>query len=298
MRILLALTYYRPHVSGLTIYVERLARALARRGHAVTVLTSQYDRALPREETRDGVRVLRVPVALRVSKGVIMPTIGLVATREVLRHDVLSLQVEVISASPQAVRAFAEKHGLQGKTVIGMAARLATEKGVEVLLEALPAVMAEHPDLRVLFAGAYQNVTGEAAYARRLAPLLERFREQWTFLGVLDAAEMAAFYANCHATVLPSLNSTESFGLVQIESMICGAPVVASNLPGVRQPVRMTGMGEVAAVRDAADLADKLKRVLGDRDRYLRDGAEIARHFSPDATAEAYERLFEELGQK
>mgnify|MGYP001140588987 FL=1 len=50
MRILTVLTYYRPHYSGLTIYAERLARALVERGHQVTVLTSQYDPALPHHE--------------------------------------------------------------------------------------------------------------------------------------------------------------------------------------------------------------------------------------------------------
>ena len=43
MRILTALTYYRPHISGLTIYTERLAKALANLGHDVTILTSQFD---------------------------------------------------------------------------------------------------------------------------------------------------------------------------------------------------------------------------------------------------------------
>src|SRR5262249_27368819 len=70
MRVLLSLTYYRPYVSGLTIYVERLGRALAERGHYVTVLTSQYEGSLPREELLDGVHVVRVPVAARISKGV------------------------------------------------------------------------------------------------------------------------------------------------------------------------------------------------------------------------------------
>ena len=57
MRILTVLTYYRPHTSGLTIYAERLARALTRRGHQVTVMTTQYDRRLPRREKMDGVDV-------------------------------------------------------------------------------------------------------------------------------------------------------------------------------------------------------------------------------------------------
>src|SRR5690606_4776361 len=81
MKILEVLTYYRPHVSGLTIYVERLSKALARQGHEVTVLTSQYEPDLPRREDLAGVHVERIPVAFRVSKGVIMPAFGHHATR-------------------------------------------------------------------------------------------------------------------------------------------------------------------------------------------------------------------------
>ena len=104
MKVLLALTYYRPHTSGLTIYVERLARALADRGHRVTVLTAQYDKSLPREEHLHGVEVVRVPVAFRVSKGVIMPTFGAVAWQMVRSHDVLSLHLPQFDASGLAAR--------------------------------------------------------------------------------------------------------------------------------------------------------------------------------------------------
>ena len=49
--------------------------------------------------------------------------------------------------------------------------------------------------------------------------------------------------------MLPSLNSTESWGIVQVESMSCGTPVVATDLPGVRMPVKMTGMGRIVPPR-------------------------------------------------
>src|SRR5512147_339816 len=104
MKVLIVLTYYRPHVSGLTIYVVRMARALAARGHQVTVLTSQFDPALPREEHADGVRVVRAPVLFRVSKGVIMPTFGAIATRLAGEHDVLSLHLPQFDAWGLALR--------------------------------------------------------------------------------------------------------------------------------------------------------------------------------------------------
>ncbi|MGQ9927061.1 MAG: glycosyltransferase family 4 protein [Chloroflexaceae bacterium] len=378
MRILCALTYYRPYISGLTIYVQRLATALARRGHAVTVLTSQYDPSLPLTEWMEGVRVVRAPVLARVSKGVIMPTFGWLATSLARNHDAMSLHlpqfdapglalrgrllrqpvvltyhsdlqlpfsmlntvanrvvdaanlaagalatrivaytqdfadhspylrrfrskivvipppVEVAEATPEEIAAFRERWNLRGP-VIGMAARLAAEKGVEVLLKALPRVLAVYPEARVLFAGPHENVLGEEAYAQRLAPEFARFSHHWTFLGTLGPREMAAFFPNLDVIVVPSLNSTETFGLVQVEAMLCGTPSIASALPGVRQPVHQTGMGEVVPVGDSEALAAAILRVIELRERYVRPRAEIAAKFSTERTVAAYEELFETL---
>ena len=99
--------------------------------------------------------------------------------------------------------------------------------------------------------------------------------------------------------MLPSLNSTESFGLVQVEAMLCGAPSIASNLPGVRQPVTQTGMGRVVPIGDAEGLAEAIIEVLGNRAAYVRPRQEIAERFSTARTADGYEALFEELlGEK
>lgn len=381
MKILFALTYYRPHISGLTIYVERLARALAERGHSVTVLTSRYDHSLPPQEMVEGVRVIRAPVALRISKGVIMPGFGDIARALMREHDIVSIHLPQFDAGglafsarfitgtpvvltyhcdvqlpaglfnrfvdrvvfganyvaatladrivaytddyashspllsrfrskwavisppvvlpppqPGAAEAFAERWDLRRRRpVIGFVARLATEKGVEVLVEALPRIMQEFPEARVLFAGPYRNVLGEEAYAERLAPLLARLGDHWNFLGTLDQQQLVAMYPNCDLLVLPSLNSIESFGLVQVEAMLHGTPVVASNLPGVRVPVRRTGMGEIAPVGDAQGLAEAVLRVLGARDAYVRPRSEIATLFDLQATLAGYEQVFRDV---
>ncbi len=379
MKIFIALTYYRPHVSGLTIYVERLAAALAGRGHSVTVLTSRYDPLLPAQELIEGVRVVRAPVALRVSKGVIMPGFGNIARALLREADVASIHLPQLDAAglafsakyvtgtpvvltyhcdlklpsgpfnrlvdrvvylanfaaatladrivaytedyathspllrrfkakwavirppvvlpptqPRADVEFARRWGLERDCpVIGFVARLAAEKGVEVLVEAMPRILAEFPRARVLFAGQHRDVLGEEAYAERLAPMIEQLGDHWTFTGVLNQQELTAFYPNCDVLVLPSLNSTESFGLVQVEAMLHGTPAVASNLPGVRVPVQLTGMGEIAPIGDAAGLAEAVLRILRDGDRYRRPRAEIEALFDLDQTVTAYERLFE-----
>lgn len=385
MRILIELTYYRPHTSGLTIYVERLAKALARRGHHVTILTSRYQSDLPQEEVQDGVRIVRAPVLFRISKGVIMPTFGLIATRLAMESDIINLHlpqfdaanvalrgrllgkptiityhcdllmppgllatlanqavhlmnhlaaglanrivtytqdyadhspyltryrdklhiipppVELPSAKPQAIQAFAAEHNLsEQRPVIGMAARFAAEKGVEILLKALPSVLEKYPKATVLFAGPYQNIIGEQAYAERLFPIIRRYEESrhWKFLGTLNPQQMAAYYPNLDVLVIPSLNSTEAFGLVQIEAMINGVPSVSSSLPGVRQPVLTTGMGKVVPIGDSAGLAQALLEIFAEPQKFQRDKDAIARRFAPDSIAAQYETLFKNLLEK
>ena len=93
MRVLISLMYYRPHYSGLTIYTERLARALTKRGHQVTVLTSRFNPNMPPSDILDGVKIIRPKVMLKVSKGVIMPSMPLWAWRLIHQSDVVNAHV-------------------------------------------------------------------------------------------------------------------------------------------------------------------------------------------------------------
>lgn len=378
MKILEVLTYYRPHISGLTIYVERLSRALAEEGHDVVVLTSQYDRALQRREVMDGVRVERIPVAFRVSKGVIMPTFGHYATQLSRWADVIHLHLPQfdapglavrgqllkkpvvltyhcdlqlpdglfnrvvnrvvmmmnrvagdladavvtytrdygmhspflsryagsklhiipppveLSACPIAVAAtFRDRNDLAGKKVVGISARVAAEKGIEVLLRALPIVLQAHPNTLVLHAN--PQALGESEYVARLRPLIDHHADHYRQLGALNGAELTAFYRSLDALVIPSLNSTESFGLVQIEAMMEGTPVIASDLPGVRQPVTMTGMGSVVPIGDHEALANAIIDILDAQKDYAGASDIVAASFTPTRTAREYERLFKNL---
>lgn len=382
MKILIELTYYRPHTSGLTIYAERLAKALVRRGHEVTVLTSQFEKNLPRDEWMDGVHVVRVPVLFRISKGVIMPSLGWTAWRMVKQHDVIHLHLPQIDAAGIAMRGrlfrkptvityhcdlrmplgilswlanqgvhimnnlaalftnrivtytqdyadhspylrrfkkkiriisppvelpeithaevenFKEKNNQEDKhPIIGMAARFASEKGVEVLLNAMPSILKELPEAQVWFAGPYENIMGEETYFQRLEPTISTLQKQgaWKFMGSLDPAQMAAFYPNIDLLVIPSLNSTEAFGLVQIEAMLNGAPSIAANLPGVRQPVKRHAMGKVIPIGDSEALAQAVIEIMKHKKAFQGDIAAIKKMYAPDSIAFEYEELFNEI---
>ena len=382
MKILIELTYYRPHTSGLTIYAERLAKALVRKGHAVTVLTSQYDAALQRNEILEGVQIIRVPVLMRVSKGVIMPTFGWLANKMVREHDVIHMHLPQLDAAGLALRgriykkptvityhcdlkmpngifnwaanqivhlmnhiagvfthrivtytqdyadhskfisrfknklvvinppveipditgieiqAFKKQHNsTNNHPIIGMAARFATEKGVEVLLSALEKIISKYPKTVVWFAGPHENILGEEHYINRLMPSIKKYQEMgnWKFLGLLSPQEMAGFYPNLDILTIPSLNSTEAFGLVQIEAMMNGVPSIASNLPGVRQPVIRHGMGEIIPIGDSGELARAVFKISENKDKYIKGYQRIKEQYTPFSIAEEYLRLFEEI---
>jgi glycosyltransferase involved in cell wall biosynthesis len=148
-----------------------------------------------------------------------------------------------------------------------------------------------------MFAGQHLNVMGEAAYFDRLIPHIRKYEAagRWTFLGNLDPLQLAAVYPNLDVLVVPSLNSTEAFGLVQIEAMMNGVPCVASALPGVRQPVTMHGMGRVARIGDPASLAERLLEVLDEPKKFRGDIPGIKKAYNPDSIAAEYEKLFERL---
>jgi len=176
--------------------------------------------------------------------------------------------------------------------VIGIAARIAAEKGFEYIFEALPLIQKQvNKEVVILIAGP-KNPVGEEAYWKKIQVLLYSHTKQIIFLGTMPSAEMGSFYQALDVLVLPSVNSTEAFGMVQVEAMVCGTPVVASNLPGVRVPIQVTGMGEIAQVKNIRDIADKVAKVVQYKNKYVRKAHEISAIFSFSNTIAAYEKVF------
>jgi glycosyltransferase involved in cell wall biosynthesis len=98
LRVLMVLTYYHPHWTGLTAYAKRLAEGLAARGHSVTVLTSRHESSLQREEILRNVRVVRLPVMMRLSRGVVMPGFPAALWREVRQADLVQMHTPLLEA--------------------------------------------------------------------------------------------------------------------------------------------------------------------------------------------------------
>jgi glycosyltransferase involved in cell wall biosynthesis len=191
-------------------------------------------------------------------------------------------------------QSFRERHGLGGGPLVGFVGRFAEEKGIDYLVDSVPWVLREVPEARYVMAGHTDRVVGERVHDR-VRPKMEALDPHVIHIGVLTDAELSEFYRTVDVLVLPSVNSTESFGMTQAEAMLAGTPVVTTDMPGVREAVRITGMGELVPPRDEQALARAIVAVLRNRVRYARPEREIRQRFDPERTAIFYEELFAHL---
>ncbi len=164
----------------------------------------------------------------------------------------------------------------QGNLVVGFAGRMAGEKGVEYLLEGFSEVKKKLRGKAKLVMAGPEEAAGEEGYKKHIRRLAERLGSGVVWLGQVPEGKMGSFYRLLDMLVLPSINSTEALGMVQIEAMLCGVPVVATDLPGVRVPIKETGMGIIVPIRDSQAIGRAMVEVVKTqkRLRFLRKTAE------------------------
>lgn len=384
MKILISVSYYYPHISGLTNSIKNLAEGLAEKGHAVRVLTTQHVKNLAVEQVINGVTVKRVPYLVKLQKGFLMPLyifflidqvrkidcvlinlpqaegvfaaiVGKLFRKRVvsvyacevslprslvsfiieqilnLSHKVtLTLSDKVVALSDDYANHAKVLRSFRSKTVgiypyiqkpaiarrydeaisstnsqtnlpsfyarndkkfkIGYIGRISAEKGLEYLLQTIPLLKKELGDsFTIIIAG--PRAVGEQEYAQKIEGLAKTYKHNVVMMPALKDDEMGTFYAGLDVLVLPSVNSTEAFGMVQVEAMFGGTPVVASDLPGVRVPILQTGMGEIARKKDSGDLAEKIVKVLKHKEEYKKKKKIAEEVFDSEKVIAAYDSL-------
>lgn len=187
---------------------------------------------------------------------------------------------------PDIVKTLIQKYELSGKHLIGFVGRLAADKGIEYLLGSIPYLTASLSDsFRLILVGPL-NPPGELAYRQQINRTIEQYPQIILQIGAVSDAELGSWLKLFDVLVLPSLNSTESFGTVQVEAMLQGTPVIASNLPGVRIPVKKTGMGLIVEPKNPKALAEAIVKICQEPQLY-QPRISVAQAFSfPDTLAQ------------
>ncbi|CAG0947172.1 glycogen synthase [Anaerolineae bacterium] len=178
-------------------------------------------------------------------------------------------------------------------------------KGIDVWFRAMGLVAQEHPSWRehlyaCLIGGDVDDESlpdTELARLRALANELE-IADRVSFLGKRSQESLPSNYATADVIVMPFLY--ESFGMVALEAMACGTPVVTSDVGGLPFVVRHGETGFLVPARDLQALADRLGQLLADprlRKRLGECGVQVARAYAWHRIADQIEQVYQDVNQ-
>jgi len=378
MRILIVCPYYFPYTSGMTVYAQRLAEGLAKRGHQLKILTHNHNH-LPEHEKINGVEIFRVPAMIKFGRGIFSPWMaekflklmdwaevvnihapffecGLLARLAKKRgkkvfftyhcdmiltgvlspllvdklhkisinnaakysdaiimnsleyakgsyvknflHKVMSITPPLDDKKFKRIKSnrFRRKYSIGKKDfIVGFLGRLTSEKGLKTLIYAAKFLEGKIERLKIIIVGEGVLVAGGRSESEmpKLKNLAETLGMQnIIFPGKIPDKELNDFFSSIDVFVLPSVNRLESFGMVQVEAMLCGTPAVVSDIPGVSKAIKKTGFGLLFEPNNPNALADKIFEIFKNKKKYIPVRKKIIKNFGIKNTLDTYEKLF------
>lgn len=186
-------------------------------------------------------------------------------------------KVSVISMGVDLIKTFVpapHKKRDPGKLIF--VGRLVEKKGVNMLLDAMPRILARFPDVHL-------TVVGSGPLEKDLYQQCESLNisDHVTFLGGKPQAALPGLYQQAAMAVFPFVSARdgdqEGLGLVVIEAMGCGCPVIASDLPAVKDTVQHGKTGWTVTPGDSHALADRIIISL-ENSKKMKKMADRARH--------------------
>jgi len=161
-----------------------------------------------------------------------------------------------------------KEYELQNKKVIMFVGGLDDAhyfKGVDYLIKACAILIKKGKDIRLLIVGKGNLVSSYKNLTKTLG-----IEDKVVFTGFVNDKDLPQYYNLADVFVLPSISESEAFGIVLLEAMACAKPVIASDLPGVREVVGQGKTGLLAKPKNEKDLSEKISTLLSDEDLYVR----------------------------
>jgi glycosyltransferase involved in cell wall biosynthesis len=224
---------------------------------------------------------------------------GVPAKRVVMVHR--GVDLKQVQPDPESRTSVREEFGIPDRApVVLMATRLQRGKGVHVFLDAAAHVTTIDPAVCFLIVGG--ALFGlEEHYPHQLHRQVERLKlnEAVRFAGF--RSDVFRFYSAADVVVHSPIEP-EGFGMVLVEAMACGKPVIASDSGGPREIVKNGVTGLLVLPGDATRLGQAILTLLGDPERRRRMGqagaARVRDHFSAERMVREVEEVYEEVAER
>ena len=175
------------------------------------------------------------------------------------------------------------------KIILCLARLDIAHKGQDILLEAMPKVISKVPDVQLWVAGNGKD----AMILKKLAKEL-KIAERIKFTGPITNPTKSSFLKNCNLLCISP--RTESFGVVYLEAMAYGLPIVTTKVGGIPEVVGDSAL--LVPPNDPSALADAMIQVLSDRhlaDSLNKKSLERVKRFDWEVLVKKYEKVYEQL---
>ena len=372
MKILVVSKYFKPYEGGIETVVYENTRYLVKKGHEVTVIASEHKKGLKKEETIEGIKVIRVPTWFNLSGAPINPgvflevikrdfdiahlhapnpfnnvlaSIALVLKRKpwvvtyhsdiigrkgllfgslfwfykniIQRYFVLGLAKQVMPTSPQYIKIsdtlpfirkskitvipngvdlskFKPSKSKRKQNEVFFVGRLIYYKGLEVLLKAMKKVIEEIPE-------AHLNIAGSGKLREELEKLTKKLKleKNVSFLGRISNEEMKKRFNESTVFILPSIHKSEAFGIVILEAMASGCPVITTDISGTVYAAGKAGI--IVKNKSIEELAKAIIKVLKSKrlqEKMSKQGLEHVKKFQWKNIAEMTEKVYKKVLKK
>ena len=211
------------------------------------------------------------------------------------RVTVVPAGVDLTLFQPGDQQLARDQLGLNGHHTLLYVGRMEPIKGLDVLLHTIAYLETPRP-VQLLVVGGNGDHDQRLDEAKALVDSLE-IQDRVEFLGSLDQQQLPSYYQAADVCVVPSYY--ESFGLVALEAMACGTPVVASRVPGLQAIVSDNRSGYLVPWHCPDAFADRLEVLLANdalRTSMGKEARNVAQELSWDRTSSAVAKVYAGLG--
>jgi len=211
---------------------------------------------------------------------------------------VIPMGVDIDFFSKSGGRVVGQKQdGRQAKMIL-YAGRLIDVKGVEYLIKALPGVLEKQANAKLLIVGSGPRKEDLISLSERL-----HLQEKVVFHDAVSQDDLERYYSMADVFVLPSVltdeGETEGLGVVLLEAMASGVPVIGTGVGGIPDIIKDGETGLLALQRNPHDLAEKILRILDDDDlrkNVIEKGFDYVKQaFSWGVVAGKFKKIYEEV---
>jgi glycosyltransferase involved in cell wall biosynthesis len=246
---------------------------------------------------------LRGPFFKFLKKRVLAEADGITVVSRVMKTEAESLgchadKIQVIPMGVDLRETFVPAVTTRIRKQILFVGRLVEKKGLIYLLRAMPEVLNKHPDTRLVITGSgpEEGRLRSSVHALGLSDKVE-------FCGPVLNQKLPSLYQTSSMVVFPSIVASdgdrEGFGLVQVEALGCECPVIATDLPAIRDIIADGETGLIVPQKDEQAIADKIIYLLDHPEegkRLARNGRQfVLEHYDWAVIAERYRGFMQKL---